>query len=454
MVELLKKPKLSQHPNFKFSLQFPEMTDTFTLSEHTDLIHDIDWSKDKTSTTMLSSSSDYTAIVWKLEGTKYTYNILPHPCFIYASKFLDGQSLIATGGRDSIIRIWKVKKSLEGFELHQELSPSEDTKDIYITAIATKSLEYFYSSNSAGQIFEWKFNGKKYSLNRLFDLDELSQKIITCIDLHSRGNKLYIKVFDFSDANPNNSIFILGIPSGLIIQKFRVNGNTGNFVNFGLHSKLKCSPCGTILFSTDLANKERICYFQLVNGNINTNNLSENNFLHVKFHLGEMNFISSLDYHPKDFYVAYSIYGKNGGIGVYGFDVDKNYNERVQNLAISRVPANPAETSGRKTEIKHFSDIIRRLDEVFLIPNERNIKATEQTHSRDHSEKENTYTVDSKRSNTYTVAKKPEVPEKPPRTVKENESDNNLTYSIKNNTYDVQKGHNSDDDTTISQSLN
>lgn len=439
------------------------MTELFVMSEHTDLIHGIDWSKDKSNCpqSMLTCSSDYTAIVWKLEATKYTYHILPHPCFIYASKFLqsesEGKILIATGGRDSVVRVWKNKKSKEGFELHQELALDDVSKDVYITAIATKSSEYFYSSNSAGQIFEWKFNGKKYSLNRKFELEELSHKIISSIDLHTRGNKLYIKVFDFCDSTPNNSIYILGIPSGLIIQKFRVNTNSGNFVNFGLHQKLKCSPCGTCLFSTDLANKERICYFQLVNGNINTNNLSENNYLHVKFHLGEKNFISSLDYHPKDFYLAYSIYGKNGGIGIYGFDVDKNFNEKVEKLqnknllTISRVP--PAtETNGRTMEIKHFSDIIRRLDEVFLIPNERTRKSVDQRREEQSEKENNTFTVDSKRSNTYTVVKKPEVPA---RKSKGSESDNNLTYSIKknNDTYEIQKGQNSDD-TTISESLN
>lgn len=449
------------------------MTEAFTMREHTDLIHDLDWLKEKSPSNslpqhLLSCSSDYTAIIWKLGSNfEYTYSILPHPCFVYCSRFVqtDNQDkiLIATGGRDSILRIWKSKKKKDGFELCQELVPSKESKNIYITAIVAKTNDYFYSANSVGQIFEWKLNENGYNLNRKFELEEIFNKIITCLDLHARGNKLYIKIYDFADLNNsnNNSIYILGIPSGLIIQKFRINDTSTNFVNFGLHSKLRCSPQNEFIFSTDLANKEKINYYQLVNGNINTNELSEKNFLHVKFHMGEKNFISSIDYHPKDFYLAYAIYGKNGGIGVYEFQKETNEKLEETPAVNSNAPISkwkmlqPVEThAGKTSEIKHFSDIIRRLDEVFLIPNElRRIgvidKPTEVGLSAaELSEKDNnTFTVDSKASKTFTVSQKNEKAD----------GENNQTFSIKNNsnhnTYEIQKSHQSDD-TTISESLN
>ena len=441
--------------------KFPEMTDVFRLREHTDLIHDIDWLKKPQSTnelfpkTLLTSSSDHTVIVWKFEKNDYTYSILPHPNFIYASKFLYNDDLdrlyVVTGGRDSVLRIWRSRKKKESFELSQELGEEiEGFKGHYITGITAANNEYFYSSNSIGNLIEWKYQNRKYSAQRKFSLNELNNKTITSIDLHPRGNKLYLKVFDFQDDAHNSIIYVFSIPSGLITQKY-VNQNSNSFSNIGLQSKLRMSPCGTHLFATSVQNKCSISCFKLINGNINTNQVDEENLLNVKFYMGEKNFISSIDYHPKDFYLAFSIYGKNGGIGVFGFDSDLNFKEKVDQLQ------NILPKVAHFGEIKHFSDIIRRLDEVFLIPNENLIfkpEAAKRT-TRIENEKDETYTVNSNRSQTYTVSNKEiEPPMKPPRMILAQESLDNKTYSIKQQeTYDIPKNNNSDD-TTISESLN
>lgn len=70
--------------------KFPEMIKIFTMGEHSNFIHDIDWMKQKNyaNQRIVTASSDFTAIIWKLEADSYTYTILPHPGFVYASKFL------------------------------------------------------------------------------------------------------------------------------------------------------------------------------------------------------------------------------------------------------------------------------------------------------------------------------------------------------------------------------
>lgn len=446
--------------------KFPEMTDVFTLREHTDLIHDIDWLKKTPSSNelypifLLTSSSDHTVIVWKLEANDYTYSILPHPNFIYASKFLyndDSERIyVVTGGRDAVLRIWRSRKKRQSFELCQELGADdvEGSKGYYITGISAANNEFFYSSNSVGGLTEWKYHNRKYSVTRKFLLKELVNKTITCIDLHPRGNKLYLKLFDFLEEANISVIYVFSIPSGLIIQKY-CNPNSINITNVGLlQSKLRMSPCGTHIFASNLQNRSLISCFKLVNGNINTNQ-DEENFLNVKFHMGEKNFISSIDYHPKDFYLAFSVYGKNGGIGVFGFEMDINFKEKVDQLQhlLPKV--------AHFGEIKQFSDIIRRLDEVFLIPNENVIFKPEPAKRtvKVENEIDETYTVNSKRSQTYTVSNEDIEPVKPSTNIQTQESLDNKTYSIKkdDNTFDVPQNlaqNNNSDDTTISQSLN
>lgn len=408
--------------------KFPEMLEVFTMLEHSDLVHDIDWLKLKQSLEgsqwMLTCSSDFTAIVWKLELSCYTYNILPHPSFVYASKFLQNEDSskihVVTAGRDCIIRIWQMRKKLEGFELTQELKPPNWTKSSYITAIATRNAETFYSSSSSGDIIEWTLRGnKEYHLNRHFQLDEISGKIVSSLELHPRGNKIFLRVQDFASSDVTGTIFVLGVPTGLITQKHQQPP-----VSHESQGKLKVTSCGSHLFAS---NGTLIRFYSLSNGILTS---SAKNFLKIKIPTGEK--ISSIDYHPKDFFFACSIYGRNGGVVICSYESDdKDLIEKLKyesnDVVHKSQVLKPAGT--------HFSDIIRKLDEVFLTPLDSDLsKRTSSKHD------DNTFSIDSKRSRTYTVSQGP------------------ATYTIQknqNNTYDIQRKDESDEDaTTISESFN
>lgn len=435
-------------------MKFPELVETFEMREHTELIHEIDWLRQKSDTAnvhhILTASSDFTAIVWKLEGYNYTYNILPHPTFVYAAKFLYNDDLertyAATGGRDSTVRIWRSKKKKQGFELAQELKPMSADKNVYVTGLVTRNSDIFYASFSNGLILEWFFksSSKEYFLHRQLVLEELTGKLITSIDLHPRGNKLYLRCFDFADKdNSNSSVYVLGVPSGLVTQKFNnYPRSSRNDSQFGLQSKLKLSPCGTLLFSTDLCNKSIIRYHHLVNGNISSAAAAgDGNFISMKTQLGEKNFISCMDYHLKDFFFAYSIYGRNGGVLICSY-------EQEPKICVDEQPGNKLShellrksmeyKSGMET--KSFTDIIRRLDEVFLVPSDfsRKPELPKDSIADQEDKNDNTFTIDSKRSLTYTISQGP------------------ATYTLQknqNNTYEIQRLH-SEDETTISESMN
>lgn len=126
-----------------------------------------------------------------------------------------------------------------------------------------------------------------------------------------------------------------------------------------------------------------------------------------------------------------SIYGTHGGIIVCAYET-KEKDPIVQLKSVSS-----QEILHRTLDQHHIgslNNIIRRLDEVFLSQTEV---------IRQNTFDENTFTInnnsDSKRSRTYTVSQGP------------------ATFTIQkgeNNTYEIQRNENSDDDTTISESFN
>lgn len=409
--------------------KFPEMHEVFAMLEHSDLIHDIDWLRHKQTDEghhwMLSGSSDFTAIVWKLEASSYTYNILPHPSFVYASKFLqsdDASKLqVVTAGRDCVVRIWQSRKKQEGFELVQEMKHPNLSKSSYITAIATRNAETFYTSSSQGDVIEWTFHvaNKEYHLNRHFKLHELSGRIVTSLELHPRGNKLFLRAQDFLNNDVTSTIFILGVPTGLITQRFQQPSVKNEY-----QGKLKITTCGTHLFAS---NGTAIRFYSLQNGNLTS---ITKNILNVKIPSGEK--ISSMDYHPKDFYFAFSIYGRNGGVVVCTNESESVEKDLFDRLKIESSFAQQQKPQVTRSTVTQFSDIIRKLDEVFLAPIEAEASKTVSRHD------DNSFSINSKRSRTYTVSQGP------------------ATYTIQrsqNNTYEVQRKDESDDDTTITESF-
>lgn len=377
--------------------KFPEMQEIFAMLEHSDLIHDIDWLKQKQALDghhwMLTGSSDFTAIVWKLEASSYTYNILPHPSFVYASKFLQSDDplklQVVTAGRDCVIRIWQNRKKQEGFELTQEINHPNASKSSYITTIATRNAETFYTSSSQGDVIEWTLHAsnKQYHLNRHFKLLELSGKIITSLELHPRGNKLFLRVQDFLNNDVTGTIFVLGVPTGLITQRFQQP-----HVQNESQGKLKVTACGTHLFAS---NGSVVRFYSLLNGNLTS---TSKNFINIKIPSGAK--ISSMDYHPKDFYFACSVYGRNGSVIVFNYESETDEKELFNKLKTDSNYVDQQKASVAKPIGTHFADIIRKLDEVFLAPIEGDASKREEAAAK---QDENTFSVNSKRSRTYTV---------------------------------------------------
>lgn len=433
--------------------KFPEMSELFKMFEHSCLIHDIDWLRSKFASLMLTASSDYTAIVWRLEESSYTYKLLPHPSFVYAAKFLHDESTasslkVVTAGRDNTVRIWQTKKSgSENFELIQELVHPNSLNDSFVTSIATRSCEVFFTGNSLGSIVEWAKkpgNSIDYQVNREFSFDEIQRNLVTSLEIHPRGNKLFLRVHDHRHAATCERIFIVGIPTGTLTQKFQqISHETGNVQQQG---KLKVSPCGSHLFST---NSQMIRFYPIVSGCLMASASSQqSNYLHFRMP-SSLNKITSMDYHPKDFYFAFSIYGYNGGVVIMNYEHDGSENDIFERFRVDPAAARRDIVSTARPMPTTFTEIIRRLDEVLFTPidgvDAENDEASHASNNRNQSKQNdnNTFTIEHRRSLTYSVSRGPAT-----FTIQPSRHD------VHNNTYEVQRDEKSDDDTTISESLN
>lgn len=88
--------------------------------------------------------------------------VLPHPSFVYTTKWLsksEEQSYIATGGRDCVLRIWRVNHNTDTeIELCDELIQHDN----YITSLATtRKSTKIYSGDWNGVLLEWSLKKSK-----------------------------------------------------------------------------------------------------------------------------------------------------------------------------------------------------------------------------------------------------------------------------------------------------
>lgn len=142
------------------------------LRGHLGIVYALDWFDNNT---LVTASSDHTAIVWFLDADQHQFRVLPHPSYLYAIKCMDlsgdGGMYVVTGGRDAILRIWHVamnKTDATAYTLVQEL---EDGHRSYITAIvSTDNSDKLYSADMSGVIAEWTVAKKRTRNHKCLEL--------------------------------------------------------------------------------------------------------------------------------------------------------------------------------------------------------------------------------------------------------------------------------------------
>lgn len=216
-------PIVPRQPHDISVVRVADNTEVWRLSAHTRLVYALEWFDMERVAgqllLLLSVSADRTAIVWRLDGGESgcsNWTVLPHPCFVYAGRFLDNRRseqpdnrtlCVVTAGRDAVLRCWRVgvkrPRAAEGgdAELVQELlHPADPVDYIAAMAVATTSL---FSADSAGRICEWRKqtnessdNSSKYALAYHEDPRTVAQLngIVRQVQLNRYEDMLYALV--------------------------------------------------------------------------------------------------------------------------------------------------------------------------------------------------------------------------------------------------------------------
>lgn len=126
---------------------------------------------------------------------------------------------------------------------------------------------------------------KLYHLSRHFKLDEINASIITSLELHPRGNKIFLRLQNFTSNDKHD--FRFWCSNGLDHAK-------ASIVREESQGKLKATTCGTLLFASS---GSCIQFYLLQNGNLTS--FSKNAF---KTRIPSDVKVSSIDYHQKCFF--------------------------------------------------------------------------------------------------------------------------------------------------------
>lgn len=459
-------------------LTVPSLKTVRTLKGHTNLVYSLNWIEACVSDTILvSASSDRTAIIWMLNHNPSKMYILPHPCFLYTAKILDlsaKELFVVTGGRDKIIRTWRITLDVERTDLVQELEGHKN----YITAIVcAKKTKNLYSSDWNGYIIEWTRTGTKdlyqeLRYKRILDIyipilsHHMVFRTVTStginilnMQLHPRGEALYV-------SSGGSIVNAFDVRTGIPLQSFGSSDFSSAQLRFII------SPCGSLLLTSTCT--EIIGWNILSGSRLTTYELSLQ-------HSHRKRFITSFDYHPSSNFVCVTVYGQTGDAGLFllGYKSD---NATSIAMAVDQVRRQPQlseavlvpERKAKKNgDNEDLAKIIRRIDDIFLLPQNRtddvkreqpsvtggemakpsripipmprgSVEMVEILSDGSSSSRSGTFTIpggyddaESVGSQTFSVHK-----------LNENGGDDG-TYNIK---FDVEKGD-SGDDTTISESL-
>lgn len=247
----------------------------------------------------------------------FTEQVLPHPSFFYACKWLrksvDDAFMVwlcdwFTGGRDCVLRIWKISTDTDiDIELCDELIQHEN----YITSLAAswKSTK-IYSADWNGVLLQWslkkcdncrcriiisneKVNQAFHSiiayklLLRILIISFTNRKIkifpksIARIELHAKFNRLYVQCIN------DPLIYVIETTSVVVVQTIKYSDHDHNTV-MEIWNSFTISPCGSMLF-VKCPNDDQIKCMRLSN---------EEQIAEIRIPISCKYSITSLAYHP------------------------------------------------------------------------------------------------------------------------------------------------------------
>ncbi|XP_070589669.1 jouberin isoform X2 [Erythrolamprus reginae] len=266
---------------------------------HLNIVYDLCWSKDNQH--LLTSSSDGTARMWKIEvqATSAT-KVFPHPSFVYAAKFHPAaEYLVVTGCYDSVIRVWNAKVK----EIHGQLLQEFDGHKSFINTLCFNAEGlHMFSGDGTGLIIIWNTSVKENSqspiqhwgIDKEINDGDIKGTAINYLEVHPNGRRLLIHTKD-------STVRIMDLR---ILATKKYIGATN--YREKIHSTL--TPCGTFLLS---GSEDGVAYVW---------NLETGDQVAMYSDLSFSSPLRDVAFHPLEHMVAFCAFGQNQPILVYIYD--------------------------------------------------------------------------------------------------------------------------------------
>ncbi|KAJ0062812.1 hypothetical protein NL108_008094 [Boleophthalmus pectinirostris] len=302
---------------------------------HLKIVYDLCWSRDDKR--LLSASSDGTVREWDIERLSVNARkVLPHPSFVYSAQYHpSAQSLVVTGGYDSLIRVWRLDvQDVNGQLLHEFEGQSSFINNICFDSEGGR----MFSADNAGTIIVWQSLVKDsyrqpcqhWCIERKIEEADLRGVPINKLQLHPNGRCLLIHAKDS----------VLRMIDLRILAVKKYTGAT----NYKERIYSTFTPCGNFIFS---GSEDGMAYVW---------NTDTGDQVAVYSELCYPSPLHGVSFHPHENMVAFCTFGQSQPIHVYIYD------RKVSQLEVHNIKGLSRATSVDPRTVRNTPDSVLHPD--------------------------------------------------------------------------------------------
>ncbi|XP_023276724.1 jouberin-like isoform X2 [Seriola lalandi dorsalis] len=300
------------------------------FSGHLKIVYDLCWSRDDRR--LLSASSDGTVREWNVERLLGTaQKVLPHPSFVYCAQYHPTtQSLVVTGGYDSLVRVWRLDVSDVNGQLLQEF---EGHNSFINTVCFDSEGRRMFSADNTGLIIVWKTSVNdsrlqqscnRWCIEKKIDESDLSGIPINMLQLHPNGRCLLIHAKDS----------VLRMMDLRILAVKKYTGAT----NYRERIYSTFTPCGNFIFS---GSEDGMAYVW---------NTDTGDQVAAYSELCYPTALHGVSFHPHENMVAFCAFGQSQPVHVYLYD------RKVSQLEVHSIKTMSRSTSADTKTVRNTPD--------------------------------------------------------------------------------------------------
>ncbi|XP_068195494.1 jouberin isoform X2 [Antennarius striatus] len=296
------------------------------FSGHLKIVYDLCWSRDDRR--LLSASSDGTVREWNVEELQATARkVLPHPFFVYCARYHPAaQNLVATGGYDSLVRVWHLDVDDVNGQLLQEF----EGHGSFINSLCFDSEGMrMFSADNAGEIVLWRTPANEgghpcrdWSVEKKIAESELRGVPINMLKLHPNGRSLLIHAKDS----------VLRVMDLRILAVKKYAGAT----NYRERIYSTFTPCGNFIYS---GSEDGMAYVW---------NADTGDRVAVFSDLCYPSSLHGVSFHPHENMVAFCAFGQSQPVLVYTYDRKATQRE-AHNVKAASIRSASADWTTRTT---------------------------------------------------------------------------------------------------------